>query len=50
MGLANVASQMTFPYLSLIFLLQLWLAIAFLAFLEHAYPGGTASSKACPAA
>ena len=34
-SLANVASQMTFPYLSLVFLLQLWVAIAFLAFVQR---------------
>jgi hypothetical protein len=34
-GLANVASQMTFPYLSMIFLLQLWTAIAFIAFVQR---------------
>jgi hypothetical protein len=34
-GLANVAAQMTFPYLSMIFLLQLWVAIAFVAFIER---------------
>jgi hypothetical protein len=35
---ANVACQMTFPYLSLIFLLQLWVAIAFLALIQRADP------------
>lgn len=34
-GLANVYSQMTFPYLSLVFLLQLWVAIAVLATLQR---------------
>jgi hypothetical protein len=34
-SLANVASQMTFPYLSLVFLLQLWVATAFLAFVQR---------------
>lgn len=29
-GLANVASQTTFPYLSMIYLLQIWVAIAFI--------------------
>lgn len=35
---ANVACQMTFPYLSLIFLLQLWVAIVFLALVQRADP------------
>jgi len=34
-GLANVASQMTFPYLALIFLLQLAVAICFVAVLQR---------------
>lgn len=34
-GLANVAIQMTFPYLSLIFLLQLLVAIAFVASVQR---------------
>ena len=34
-GLANVVSNMTFPYLSLIFLLQLWVAIVFLALIQR---------------
>jgi hypothetical protein len=32
---ANVVCQMTFPYLAGIFLLQMWVAIAFLAFIQH---------------
>lgn len=33
---ANVVCQMTFPYLALIFLLQLWVAIGFLALIQRA--------------
>ena len=32
---ASVVSQMTFPYLSLIFLLQLWAGVAFLAMVQR---------------
>src|SRR6266513_1046176 len=34
-GLANVICQTTFPYLSAIFLLQMWVAVAFLAAIER---------------
>jgi hypothetical protein len=34
-ALANVACQTTFPYLTGVFLLQMWVAIAFLAALER---------------
>jgi hypothetical protein len=34
-GLANVTSQMTFPYLSMIFLLQLWVAIAVIPLIQR---------------
>lgn len=34
-GLANVLAQTTFPYLTLIYVLQLWVAVAFIAVLEH---------------
>ena len=36
LALSNVVSQMTFPYLSLVFLLQLWVAIALLSLLARA--------------
>lgn len=34
-GLANVAVQTTFPYLSLLYLLQIWVAILFLWLIQH---------------
>ncbi|HKA44164.1 MAG TPA: hypothetical protein VKF40_19430 [Burkholderiales bacterium] len=35
LGMANVACQMTFPYLSMIFLLQLWVAVVFVCALQR---------------
>ena len=34
-ALANVATQTTFPYLTLIFLMQMWVAVGFLAVLQR---------------
>jgi hypothetical protein len=44
-GLASVFSQTTFPYLSLVFVVQLWVAIAFVAAAERLRLGGAALER-----
>jgi hypothetical protein len=36
LGMANVACQVTFPYLAAVYITQLWVAIAFVWMLQHA--------------
>jgi hypothetical protein len=45
-AVANVVCQTTFPYLTLIFLLQMWVAIAFLAAIERLRLRGAANAQA----
>ena len=44
-GLANLVSQMTYPYLTSIFLLQLWIAVGFLAIIERWHISKPAKSQ-----
>ena len=44
-ALANTFSQMTFPYLSILFLFQLWLAVGFFFLLQYKSPPPIASAS-----